>query len=366
MKTSTAILNLFALLALLLGLPLLGVALAGKPVAQYLEFPPVTSYVEHAPFKWPVFAGLAICILAVVAPFLGRVRSSRQPACPVSSGRAFPWWGWLGVAMGVTTWILAWNRFPWCAPFQRFTFTPLWVSYIVVVNALTLRQSGACMLTHRPGYFLALFPVSAVFWWFFEYLNRFVQSWNYVGVTGLTPLNYAIEATLPFSTVLPAVLGTYDLLLLHPRLTAGLDHWRAIRVGRARVVAAAWLVFCGTGLALVGILPDVLFPLLWIAPLGVILALQALQGGTTILAPLARGDWSRLWLLALSSLMCGFFWELWNFNSLAKWVYAVPYVGRFHIFEMPVLGYSGYLPFGLECAVIGDMVRTLVQGKKEG
>ena len=45
---------------------------------------------------------------------------------------------------------------------------------------------------------------------------------------------------------------------------------------------------------------------------------------------------------------------MWNYGSLARWIYDVPYVGRFKFFEMPVLGYAGYLPFGWECAVIGD------------
>ncbi len=42
--------------------------------------------------------------------------------------------------------------------------------------------------------------------------------------------------------------------------------------------------------------------------------------------------------------------------GLSKWIYEVPFVSRFKIFEMPVLGYAGYLPFGLECAIIGDML----------
>jgi hypothetical protein len=61
----------------------------------------------------------------------------------------------------------------------------------------------------------------------------------------------------------------------------------------------------------------------------------------------------------LSALVCGFFWEMWNYGSLVKWVYGIPFVDRFHLFEMPVLGYSGYLPFGLECVVIGESVREL-------
>jgi hypothetical protein len=31
-------------------------------------------------------------------------------------------------------------------------------------------------------------------------------------------------------------------------------------------------------------------------------------------------------------------------------------VDRFPVFEMPLLGYAGYLPFGLEIALIGDEV----------
>jgi hypothetical protein len=47
---------------------------------------------------------------------------------------------------------------------------------------------------------------------------------------------------------------------------------------------------------------------------------------------------------------------LWNWHSLAKWVYTVPGVERWHIFEMPLLGYAGYLPFGLECLIVTEAV----------
>jgi hypothetical protein len=35
-------------------------------------------------------------------------------------------------------------------------------------------------------------------------------------------------------------------------------------------------------------------------------------------------------------------------------------VDRFRIFEMPLLGYAGYLPFGIECAAIA----ALAKGRK--
>jgi hypothetical protein len=62
----------------------------------------------------------------------------------------------------------------------------------------------------------------------------------------------------------------------------------------------------------------------------------------------------------LGALICGFFWEMWNIGSLAQWKYSIPYVHRFEIFAMPLLGYAGYLPFGLECAAVGDLVEDVV------
>ena len=82
---------------------------------------------------------------------------------------------------------------------QAFTFTMLWLGYIVIINALTWRRAGRCMLTHCTGYFLALFPLSAIFWWFFEFLNRFVQNWFYIGVDTLGSWDYFWQATLPFA-----------------------------------------------------------------------------------------------------------------------------------------------------------------------
>jgi hypothetical protein len=71
---------------------------------------------------------------------------------------------------------------------------------------------------------------------------------------------------------------------------------------------------------------------------------------------MTRGDWRPLLQPALAGLACGFFWELWSYGSLAQWHYSIPHVQRFHLFEMPVLGYAGYLPFGVLCAVVADLL----------
>ena len=361
---ATRIFILFVLFALLVGLPLLGVVMDGKSVNQYTEFPPLTRYVVHAPFSWSVFIALAAFTIAIVAPFVLRVvRARPADAADEQRSSSFPWWGWAGFVFGAGAWILAWTRFDWLAPLQHFTFSPLWFAYIVVVNACRFRRTGHCMLLDRPAYFALLFGASAAFWWFFEFLNRFVQNWYYIGVQDLSPFQYVLLATLPFSTVLPAVMGTYELLTSFPRLVTGLDNWVRIDIFRPKLAGGAVLIFSSGGLMGIGVWPDLLFPLLWVAPLFIITSLQVLRGRPTIFSALRRGDWQRIWLLALSALICGFFWEMWNYFSLAKWQYAVPFVNRFHLFEMPLLGYAGYLPFGLECAVVADAVWAWLKGR---
>jgi hypothetical protein len=349
----------FVMAVLLLGLPPAGLLLAGKDVGPYLQFPPLTRYVAHAPFSWTVFGlyaaiNLAGIFLIVHLLLLGR-RSGAGRRHVVRTSR-MPWWGWLGSGVMAGGWLLAWTRMEWFALFQHHTFILPWMGYILLVNGLCVRRTGKSLLTDAPARFWALFPVSAVFWWFFEYLNRFVQNWYYLGVEDFGTVAYIIFATLAFSTVLPAVLSTYRLLLSFDGIDPGLRRIMPVRLGKPRPAAIAVLFTASLGLFFLGIYPNWLFALLWISPLLILVSLQTLSGRPTIFAPLTAGDWHPVVAAALAALICGFIWELWNVGSLAQWQYSIPFVDRFRIFAMPVLGYGGYLPFGLECLVVGDMV----------
>ena len=336
--------------------------MVGQPIAQYLEFPPKTRYVVHAPFSWPAFAVITLSILAIVLPlsFKGYQAYKNNPSfrSPPQS-HTFPWWGWLGMISGIISWILAWSRFSWFTPFQPHTFSLLWFSYIIVVNALSHARTGHSLLTSHTGFFLLLFPFSAAFWWFFEYLNRFSQNWYYVGVD-FSPWAYFWYATLPFSTVLPAVLSTRQWLLSFNWIHQAYGGFRPLNFPRPRLAAAAVLLLSAAALTGIGIWPNYFFPFLWISPLLIIVCLQALMRESHILSQMAQGEWSGAASAALAALVCGLFWEMWNYFSLSKWQYSVPLVHRFKIFEMPLLGYAGYLPFGLECLVIGNILDRLI------
>ena len=342
-----------------MGLPMLGVFLAGLPITRYLVFPPDTRYVDHATFSWVAFAVFGIIIMLAILPFVLFFKWTKTPSdsdLPLSI--PFPWWGWFGIIFGVISWVLAWNRFTWFTSWQPHTFAPLWLSYILVINALSYRRTGRCLIINHTGFFLLMFPISAVFWWFFEYLNRFVQNWYYVGAEFNT-WEYFWYATLPFSTVLPALWSTQQRIGSWFQLENRYEDFPRMDIVHPHRFAWIILILSGAGLAGIGIWPDYLFPLLWVSPLLIIISLQSLLGEPHVLSEAGSGKWHRVVSAALAALVCGFFWEMWNYYGLAKWEYSIPFVHRFQIFEMPLLGYAGYLPFGLECIVVGQMIQNL-------
>jgi len=333
-------------------LPLAGALAAGRDLADLLSFRPLAVPAGHGPVNGLIFTA-GICLALGTALFLIH-RLAPAFSRPRPTGR-MPWWGWCGLCTLLVFWLLSWTRFSWFQPVQLYTFTPLWLGYIFLVNGLTRRYQGECLLTGSPGFFCRLFLLSALFWWLFEWLNRFVHNWYYLGVDALSDRAFALHATLCFSTVLPAVASTRELLhvFFPPRArlcgTSGTTP--------APLPGAILLTFAGLSLFLLPLYPNVFFPVIWIAPFLIIVAIQLITGRQSPYEFLENKLWPPVLVPALSGLTCGFFWELWNTHSLARWAYAIPWVDTAHLFAMPLLGYLGYLPFGLECAVCEDLAK---------
>jgi hypothetical protein len=343
--------------AMLLGLPLAGVFFSANPLGRYLEFPPSTRYIQPAAFSaWMfiLFGLIDLILIAGLAALLLRAKA-RKFARPVAK-HPFPLWGWFGLVLMLFGWYAAWSRLAWLQPLQEQTFCLPWGGYILLVNAWCCRRSGRSLLTDCPKRFAGLFAISALFWWFFEYLNRFVQNWHYVGAAEYGALAYILLASLAFATVLPAVLSTHRLLLTFAIFNPGLAGLRGLPGVDSPATAWIMLLAAAAALTLLGLYPDFLFATVWFAPLLILVGLRRLSGRRTLFSPLVRGDWRPIAAATVAALICGFFWELWNYHSLVRWEYAVPYVDRYHIFAMPILGYGGYLPFGLECLAVGQVV----------
>ena len=360
--------NLLLLATICLGLPLFGVWLAGNTLKPYFQFPPTTSWQAYIRFSPPHFILLSVSVVALVTAWL----MMRIPAGKTNFResnfrlRHFPSWGWVGLVFALVAWILAWSRFSWFFPLQKYTFTPLWLAYIVVINAIVHWRGGAAPLLEKPKFFILLFPISSVFWWVFEYLNRFVHNWRYLGLEEISASEYIFHASISFSTVLPAVFSTQRLLRTFPHLQRFLDRSPRVIIPWEKETALITLVVVSLAFFFIGLYPQTLYPLLWIGPLLGWISLNCLWGRPIDLGGFTHGRESYLFTWAFAALICGFFWEMWNYFSLAKWVYTTPFFQAFSIFEMPLAGYLGYLPFGLECAVIISFIHECIYRKSSG
>lgn len=354
---------LFWVVLLMVSAPLLGVWVAGGDPTVFVRFPPRPLSAAPGSFTPWVFAIYLAAILAVLGPFIVKVfLSAFQP----SGGQGFsqqrpgsyPWWGWAGLGLLIMSWVIAWVPITGLEEARRLSFTPLWVGYTIAVSAWVQRRGGRVMMIEEPWRFLALFPASALFWYLFEFLNQFTGNWIYEG-TGVgthEAVQWFLRSALPFSTVLPAVLVTRDWLATWPAVSGGLDRFAPINPKQPQRFAFIALLLGVTGLIAVAIWPDALYSFLWSAPPLLMVALQALNGQRHLFMPVAQGDWRDPWLTVIAALFCGLCWELWNVFSLARWTYHIPHAQVLHLFEMPLLGYAGYLPFGITCAVAAQLL----------
>lgn len=351
-------------LFLLLAAPLSGGLIRGLP-AGFFHFPPVLIREEQLlEFSWPfylvccVLFGMALTVLAGPENFGFRLRKASPVREGVESGRAgeegrqkavrLPTRGWVGGALLCVSWCLAWGRFEWLGLFRDYLFFPLWLGAVFFLDGLVYRRRGHSLFSRVRRGFLLLFPLSALLWWYFEYLNRFVQNWWYEGLEGWGAWHYVFYGSLCYSTVLPAVFECADLVLSFSYVKRSFS-CGPVRPKRTDIYAFSCMCLGILGLFLTGLFPTVFFPLVWLAPWAIMIGTLGFCRIPSPFRALQKGDYALPVALMLSALICGFFWELWNSYSLPQWHYSIPYLTKFRIFAMPLPGYSGYLPFGLIC-----------------
>jgi hypothetical protein len=259
-----------------------------------------------------------------------------------------------GLLLAGIAWPLAWfGPDPW----SSYTFFPLWLGYILTVDGVTALRTGTSLLTRSRQRFILLFGFSLPLWWLFEIANRALGNWRYQLPRDYDPLTYFLLASLAFSTVMPAIFVTAGLYrTLGPFAPA--RHWVRIAPSRGGLLAIALLGLAMFAASLV--FPEVAFPLVWIGLFLAIDALNALTGSRSIAAQVATGRWDTVLVLFAAGLTCGVFWEMWNFWSMPKWVYDIPYAAWLPVFEMPLLGYGGYFPFALEVYAVYHLLHRLV------
>jgi len=228
-------------------------------------------------------------------------------------------------------------------PVPTWFYVLAWYPTLVILDEVVVLLGGESLLT-RPRELVVMLWWSAVIWLLFEAINFRLQDWYYVFLPA-GRLERWVGITVSLATVVPAVL-------LPERVLDRLGVWRDRRLGGFTL--EPWHLriggWAGWGLlALVLAFPRYLYPLTWGAvwliaePL-----LYRRDPGRSLFGDLARGSWGRIARLMAAGLFAGGLWESFNAVARGRWIYTVPFLEDWKIFEMPLVGFLGFPFFALE------------------
>lgn len=244
-------------------------------------------------------------------------------------------------------------------PFASWYFPIIWLGYIFVIDALVYKIRKKSLIMNKKLMFLGLFCLSAFFWYAFEIFNFSVQNWHYVSTkfyASSSGFSKSLFRIFSFATVLPALFETSELII-------SIHLFDKIKLKNKLKITKTFLY----SMVILGIicfflpifLPAFAFPLVWLGFFLILDPINYLNNQPSIIGHIKNKKLKVPLSLLLAGIIVGFLWEFWNYWSIHKWVYDIPYVGFFKIFEMPILGYLGYLPFAFELYSMYWFTRSL-------
>lgn len=265
----------------------------------------------------------------------------------------FPHYGTLGLVilllMETAVFCSQTDAFPEVAWWRITTWTTpvCWWAYILIVDAWIYRRKGTSLLTDQRESLVIQCILSIVFWCLFEAYNRVMPGWRYVHLEqnlSVRLLGYAIA----FATIIPALFLTGKFLQSYEFF--GRAWMPQIRWSRGALVAS---VVVGAVFVLVPPLmpPETrgyLWAFVWIGWFFLLEPFNYWRGLPSLYRDWQYGDLSRTLQLFGAGAVCGLLWEFWNMWAYTKWVYIFPFGQNARYFQMPLVGFLGFLPFALE------------------
>jgi len=267
----------------------------------------------------------------------------------------FKFYGWTGLIIILVAEVLLILKFH---PLKIF-FTPIvWTGYILFTDALLYKIKGNSYLVNKRKEFFLMLPISLICWLIFEAYNLHLQNWKYINL----PENMLIRLVgygWSFITIIPGIILTSELI----------DSWKIfdrIKINKfaiSKYTLNFWIIIGALFLTIPVLLPrsyaQYLFVLIWIGFIFLLDPLNSFWGEHSLFLDLRQGKITKLLSLFLSGVICGFLWEFWNYWAQTKWIYTLPFLEKPKIFEMPVAGFLGFLPFAVECYVMWVFVRFI-------
>lgn len=250
----------------------------------------------------------------------------------------------LNLYLGLIVFIMAAILLLLKTPFMKTWFYCFaWWAFILFLDSLNFRIRKSSPLCESTRIFLFSAFISVFVWLILELFNLRLKNWSYHDLpssAGERWLGYFIA----YATVIPAIR---EISFFIQSFMKG----RGFALFRFKVTPSILRMFVLLGFLFIFLglrWPDFFFPLVWLCFILLLEPLNFWLKNETFLVDQERGNWSRIWSWILAGLVAGFFWELWNFWAGSRWEYSLPYLNFWRVFQMPVFGYTGFMPFALE------------------
>ena len=269
--------------------------------------------------------------------------------------KTFPLHGIFGIFLLIFSEILHFKKID---PFYSWFYCFAWWSYILIIDAIIYRLKGNSLILSRTKELLLMVPWSVFIWLIFEAANLSLENWYYINLPNSTVerwLGYAVA----YGTVLPGIFETTELLETIVVLKKSQTKKTVLSQKGHRV-----LILLGV-LCLVSsvLIPKYFFPFIWVGFIFLLEPFNYRFGGRSLLKDLEGENPRKIYLLLTAGLICGLLWEFWNFWSLSKWIYTVPFFEDMKGFEMPVLGFLGFPPFAIQAYVMYNFISLFRFGR---
>jgi len=218
-----------------------------------------------------------------------------------------------------------------------------WWSFILIIDSLNFRRTKSSPLSKSTTVFLFTAFISVFVWLIFELFNLRLRNWTY---HDLPPALWErwLGYFIAFASVIPAVT---EIALFIRSFFKG----REFSLFKIRVSPffSKILFILGVFSVILSLTwPRIFFPFVWLCFIFLLEPLNYRLKNRTFLREVEEERWSQFLSWILAGLVTGILWEFWNFWAASHWKYSLPYLNFWRVFQMPVFGYTGFLPFALE------------------
>jgi len=274
-----------------------------------------------------------------------------------------PFWFWIGLLVTSGTTVLLWGKFSEPRWLVQWALLPLWWGFVLVIDGLVYKRSGGRSLVNNEPTQLILMAVTSISGWFlFDYFNFFINlNWYYPAADSMKHDSFLLYAFFGSASFIPMAFEWYYLFRTF-RFFKGLYRRGPVvkfpRWLRLSLIIVSFVLLCFTPYY-----PDHLFWVVWLVPVIILsIVIDYLRIWTPFDSIKTAGNWTALLVIAPAFLVQGLILECWNYFSAyhlpdgsiqtyntAYWRYTIPWITKVKIFEMPILGYLGYVPFSVFC-----------------